>query len=326
MDTAKYLIGIDIGGTKCAVVWGRYVNGQIEIIHKTAFLTQVERGPEAVIDEIKLAIHKGITNNVAHVGAVNAIGISCGGPLNSSEGTILSPPNLTGWDNIAVVEIIQKEIGIKTYLQNDANAGALAEWRFGAGRGYQNVIFLTFGTGMGAGLILNGKLYAGTNDMAGEVGHIRMAANGPVGYGKAGSFEGFCSGGGIRQLAITRVKAELEAGKKVGFCTGLNHLEQITAKRVAEAAMAGDELALAIYETSGTYLGKGLAVLVDVLNPEVIIIGSIFTRSQSLLWPAAQKVLQTESLNYSYNVCKVLPAQLNENIGDYAALAVALNN
>lgn len=326
MGTKQYLIGIDIGGTKCAVVLGGYEQEQISIIDKTAFSTQVEQGPQAILNEIKLAVqaiinkHGMLNNNIA------SIGISCGGPLNSKTGTILSPPNLVGWDHIEVVAFFEQEFNIKTHLQNDANACALAEWRFGAGRGYQNVVFLTFGTGMGAGLILNGQLYSGTNDMAGEVGHIRMENFGPVGYGKAGSFEGFCSGGGIKQLATAKALEKLQMGEPVSFCHSLDALDSINARVVADAAFAGDELAVSIYKTSGEYLGKGLSVIIDILNPEAIIIGSIFTRSRDLIWPSAEKVIKAESLSYSSNVCKVLPAQLDEHIGDYAAMAVALND
>jgi glucokinase len=326
MHTEQHLIGIDIGGTKCAVVLGKYVNGEITIIHKTAFPTQTAHGPQYVLDEIKAAVHSTIKQCNVTVEAITAIGISCGGPLNSKTGTILSPPNLPGWDNINVVAIFEQEFGLKTFLQNDANACALAEWRFGAGRGYQHMVFLTFGTGMGAGLILNGRLYSGANDMAGEVGHIRLAGFGPVGFGKAGSFEGFCSGGGIKQLATAKVLEKLQMGQAVSFCQGIADLENITAKTVAKAALAGDELAINIYQTCGEYLGKGLAVMIDMLNPEVIIIGSIFTRSRDLLWPAAQRVIQAESLGYSNAVCQILTAQLGEHLGDYAALAVALND
>ena len=138
------------------------------------------------------------------------IGISCGGPLDSKKGIIFSPPNLPGWDNVPITRILSDEFGVETALQNDANACALAEWLMGAERGHSNMIFLTFGTGMGAGLILNGRLYSGTNDLGGEVGHIRLAKTGPVGFGKAGSFEGFCSGGGIAQLAKSIVFGKAE--------------------------------------------------------------------------------------------------------------------
>ena len=124
----------------------------------------------------------------------DSIGISCGGPLDSRRGVIMGPPNLPGWDDVYIVRQIENHYGVQAHLQNDANACAVAEWKFGAGRGKQNVVFMTFGTGLGAGLILDGKLYSGTNDNAGELGHIRLDRFGPVGFGKAGSFEGFCSG------------------------------------------------------------------------------------------------------------------------------------
>lgn len=326
MPGKQHLIGIDIGGTKCSVVLGKQSENKPVIINKTTFLTQVKSGPAYIIDQIISAVHSDLKKHGLQNKDIAGIGISCGGPLNSKEGTILSPPNLIGWDNIHIVEIFEKEFGIKTRLQNDANACALAEWQFGAGKGYENVVFLTFGTGMGAGLILNGKLYSGTNDMAGEVGHIRLAGFGPVGYGKAGSFEGFCSGGGIAQLAKTMVLEKLQQGESVSFCANTADLDNINAKIVADAALNGDELARSIYEICGEYLGKGISIILDLLNPEVIIIGSIFTRSRELLWPAAEKVIKQESLSYSNNVCKIVKAQLDENIGDYAALAVAMNN
>lgn len=119
------------------------------------------------------------------------VGISCGGPLNSTAGIIEGPPNLPGWNNVKIADILTSHYGVFASLQNDANACAVAEWKFGAGKGAQNMIFLTFGTGLGAGLILNGRLYSGTNDNAGEIGHIRLEEFGPSGYGKSGSFEGF---------------------------------------------------------------------------------------------------------------------------------------
>jgi glucokinase len=253
---------------------------------------------------------------------VKGIGISCGGPLDSKKGVILSPPNLPGWDHIEIVKLFQERLGIPTAIQNDANACALAEWTFGAGVGTQNMVFLTFGTGLGAGLILNGKLYAGTNDNAGEVGHIRLNDYGPVGYGKSGSFEGFCSGGGIRQLAISKAKERLQMGLPVSWCPDGN-VESINARIVAEAAREGDELALGIYRDSALQLGRGLAFLIDILNPERIVIGSIYTRCEDLMAPFVAEVLEREALPLANAVCQVVPAALGEAIGDYAALSVA---
>lgn len=324
----QYIMGVDIGGTKCTISLGCYdspSNQEIVILDKIRFPTEVIRGVQYILDQLFENIHSIIIRNQLEVADVKSIGISCGGPLDSKRGMIMSPPNLIGWDNIAIVDVFEKRLGIKTSLQNDANACALAEWKFGAAKGYSNVVFLTFGTGMGAGLILNGMLYNGTSDMAGEVGHIRLAENGPVGFGKAGSFEGFCSGGGIAQLARIKVLEKLQVGEKVSFCSNMDKLAELDAKIVGDAAEAGDKLAKEIYNICGCYLGMGLSILIDILNPEMIVLGSIYARSEGMLRDSAMKVIERESLCHARNVCKIVPAGLGERIGDYAALAVAID-
>jgi glucokinase len=209
-------------------------------------------------------------------------------------------------------------------LENDANACALAEWRYGAGQGFSNLVFLTFGTGMGAGLILDGRLYRGSNDMAGEIGHVRMEETGPVGYGKSGSFEGFCSGAGIASLARQRVLSEWKNSRIVGFCKSEDERLSITTKIVGEAALAGDPVAIDIIETSAAYLGKGLAILIDILNPECIIIGSIFSRLEHLFRQRMEAAICDESIARSASVCRIVPAALGEELGLYAAVSVAV--
>lgn len=327
----SHMIGIDIGGTKCAVILGRagaYISTtqKPEILDKVVFPTESSRGVTYTLEQIFVNVEQVLNKNNLKITDIQGFGVSCGGPLDSKRGLIMSPPNLVGWDNIKIVEIIEQRFGVKTRLQNDANACALAEWRFGAGRGSQNMIFLTFGTGMGAGLILNGRLYSGTSDMAGEVGHIRMADFGPVGYGKAGSFEGFCSGGGLAQLARVKVLEKLQMGEKVSFCSGIQELEHINAKTLSEAAKAGDELALEIFKICGRYLGRGLAILIDILNPEAIVIGSVFARCRELLRKSMMEVIEGETLSLTRKVCRIVPAGLGEQIGDYAALAVAMED
>lgn len=260
-----------------------------------------------------------ITEAVERMGACEAIGISCGGPLDSKRGIIMSPPNLPGWDNIEIVKILGDKFKVPVFLKNDADACGLAEWKFGAGRGTDNMIFLTFGTGLGAGLILNGRLYSGACDMAGEVGHIRLSGHGPVGYGKAGSFEGFCSGGGLAQIGQTLAKEKQQIGTPVSFADG-----EITAKSIAEAAKAGDEDALEVYRICGRMLGKGLSILIDILNPERIILGSVFQRSEELLRAEMEKVIEKETLRQSRSACKIVAAELAESLGDIAALCVAV--
>ncbi len=322
-ESIKYstLVGVDIGGTKCAVTLGKPAGDDLEIKDKISFpTTEVED----TIRNIKSSIRNILKRNNLEESDIAAIGISCGGPLDSKTGVIMSPPNLPGWDNIPIVEILSEEFHTKAAVHNDANACALAEWKFGAGKGTRNMVFMTFGTGLGAGLIIDGKLYAGTNDNAGELGHIRLENFGPVGYGKAGSFEGFCSGSGIEQLARDLAKEELQMGREVTWCPG-GDLSGITAKKVAEALREGDPLAKKVYEISACHLGTGLSVIIDILNPEMIVIGSIYARNEDIFKPLMEKVIEKEALPLSRAVCEVVPAALGESIGDYAALSIAAN-
>jgi glucokinase len=312
-------IGVDIGGTKCSVVIG---DKNFDIKRKVVFETRSERGYIEILAEFKHTMRT-LLNEFPGCD-LKRIGISCGGPLDSKTGIIHSPPNLPGWDKVPVTEIFTREFGVSTALQNDANACALAEWLMGAGRGTSNMVFLTFGTGMGAGLILNGRLYSGTNDLGGEVGHIRLARDGPVGFGKAGSFEGFCSGGGIAQLAKKIVAGRIMAGQKVGFCPSAGMIDEIDAKMVVKASLAGDSVANEIVLIAAEYLGQGLAIIVDILNPECIVIGSIYARNEMLFKPLIEPVLKREAIPAALEVCRILPAELGDSIGDYAALCVAL--
>lgn len=318
MDT-RILLGVDIGGTKCAVTLGLSKDGEIVIKDKLAFPTT---DVEDTIRNIESSIGEVLNRNSLDSKDVSAIGISCGGPLDSSAGVIMSPPNLPGWDNIPIVSILSEKFGVPAAVHNDANACALAEWKFGAGKGCRNMVFMTFGTGLGAGLVLDGKLYTGTNDNAGELGHIRLEEYGPVGYGKSGSFEGFCSGGGIRQLAQSFVKERSQMGIEVSWCPD-GDPDKITAKTVAEAARAGDPLASEILEISARHLGKGLSIVIDILNPELIVIGSIYARNEDIMKPYVEKILSREALPLANKVCRIVPAALGESIGDYAALSVA---
>ncbi len=313
-----YVLGFDIGGTKCAVITAEVSGGDIRLLKKEKCPTDLSVPPEKMIEKLVL-MADGILERDP-----DAIGISCGGPLDSKKGIIMSPPNLTGWDNVAIVDIIEAHYSVRPKLQNDANACALAEWRFGAGRGCENMVFLTFGTGLGAGLILGGRLYEGTNGNAGEVGHIRLAPEGPVGFGKRGSFEGFCSGGGIAQLGFSMAQDARSNGKEPLYFKDGASQKDVSAASVANAARAGDETAQEVYRESGRYLGRGLSVLIDILNPERIVIGSIFARSGDLLWEDAKREIEKEALGVSAACCEVVPATLGENIGDYAAIATAL--
>ncbi len=312
------ILGFDIGGTKCAVITAEYNDGDIRLLKKEKIPTDLSIKPHEMIDKL-ISLADSILEDKP-----SAIGISCGGPLDSKKGVILGPPNLLGWDNVEIVKQIKSHYGVSVNLQNDANACAVAEWKFGAGKGTQNMVFLTFGSGLGAGLILDGRLYTGTNDNAGEVGHIRLERFGPVGFGKAGSFEGFCSGNGIANLGYTLALEQVQSGNYPQYFKPGMTLSDISAKTIADAAYNGDETALKVYRTCGEYLGRGLSVIIDILNPEAIVIGSVFARSHDLIWPEAEKVIKKEALGLSSACCKVIPAALGENIGDYAAISTAL--
>ncbi|TXK77680.1 ROK family protein [Paenibacillus sp. N3.4] len=318
------LAGIDIGGTKCAVSLGVMEGDQIEIIGKRRFetLTEPMDNVARLLNELEELLAEAAQ---AGHGQLTAIGISCGGPLDCRAGLILSPPNLPNWSCVDIVSPFREYFAVPVGLQNDANACALAEWKWGAGQGSRNMIFLTFGTGMGAGLILDGRLYSGASDMAGEVGHIRLEPIGPVGYGKAGSFEGFCSGGGIADLGRITAERMFAEGKTPSFCMEPKAISTITAERIGEAAKRGEADAIAIFQTVACKLGKGLALLVDILNPDCIVIGSIYGRQQALLEPLMLAELRREALPHALSVCRIVPAGLQERVGDYAGLSVALN-
>ncbi|MDR1420533.1 MAG: ROK family protein [Treponema sp.] len=312
----RYALGLDIGGTKTALsLWRCPPSGGPDavldlsrggsLVKKAGFPT--EGGPHRVLEKAAALAGDLMEEAALDGSSVSSLGISCGGPLDSRRGLILSPPNLPGWDEVPVTALLGKETGLPCFLENDANACALAEWYWGAGRGCSDMAFLTFGTGLGCGLILDGRLYRGSGDLAGEVGHIRIAEDGPEGYGKRGSWEGYCSGGGI-----SRMYAELTGRGETG-------------KYVCEAAGRGEAEALEVIKKSAFYLGRGLSLLVDILNVRRIVIGSIFARSESLFRPIMEKVIEEEALGAARKQCEILPAELGECLGDMAALGVAIN-
>lgn len=297
----RKIIGIDIGGTKCAVSRLHSSDEVEEVVRLTT--TDFPGTFPRLVDEIAKLSPDSDT----------IFGISCGGPLDSRTGRILSPPNLPGWDNIPITKLITQQFGGQAHLMNDANACALAEWHFGAGQGCRHLVFLTAGSGMGAGLILNGQLYLGASGDSGEVGHIRLANEGPKGFGKVGSFEGFCSGGGILRLATY-----LAAHKKQPTPVWQS------AKEIAEAARLGNPLAREVMKETGRRLGQALAILIDTLNPERIIIGGMFMRCQDLLEAPMSAVLAQEALPPNRAACQIVPALLGEQIGNYGAISAAL--
>jgi glucokinase len=209
-------------------------------------------------------------------------------------------------------------------VENDANAGAVAEHRFGAGMGTEHMIFLTLGTGLGAGIIAAGSLYLGANGDAGEIGHVRLSPTGPIGYHKAGSIEGWASGGGIAQLALRRLAQAERRGRSSVLHALLSGGGKLTARDVGRAAEAGDAVALSILRTAGARLGQTLAMLIDVLNPQRIVLGGLAWRMGENLLAPMRRVIEREALPQTLRACQIVPAALGERIGDVAALCVAM--
>ncbi len=311
-----YYIGLDMGGTKCASTLGKIENGKIDIIKKDYFLTN-NQDPFVILNKFSLFIESCLKDY-----KISGIGISSGGPLDTKRGIILSPPSLPLWDNIKIVEYFENKFNIKTRLQNDANSGAIAEWKYGAGRGVDDCVFITCGTGFGAGVISGGRLLTGANDNFGEIGHVRLTKNGPLGYNKKGSCEGYCSGSGIKNLAQLMYAKELKKGNKSEYIESIG-IDNIDAKLLADGARGDDWFSKKVYKLSGKMLGESLAIIIDLFNPSKIIIGGIFMRSSDLLIKEARKVIIKEALPLSRKVCKILPAELGESIGDISALVVA---
>ncbi|HET8638226.1 MAG TPA: ROK family protein [Acidobacteriaceae bacterium] len=311
------LVGVDIGGTKTAVTIAEELP---HILFREEFPTQPDQGPEHALQKI----HELIECGLERVGKPSSfrIGVSCGGPLDRVRGVIQSPPNLPNWNDVRIKDILEERFHVPCLVENDANAGAVAEHRYGAGQGCQNIIFLTMGTGFGAGLILNGELYRGANELAGEIGHLRLTETGPVGYGKAGSVEGWASGRGMALHGADAVAAAIESGTHTSLSEN-HHSQQLTAQVIGDAAALGDAVAQQIIRETGKRLGETLAILVDLLNPERIIIGGLALRLGDLLFEPALNSMRREALPQSGKACVVVRAGLEKHIGDISALCVA---
>ena len=319
----EYFLGLDIGGTKCAVVLARVDRG-IRLLDKIRFASCTQKGFDYTYGMLCESVREILRKHGLTPADVQAIGVSCGGPLDSRRGVVLCPPNLPGWVDVPLKDMLEEAFGIPVFIQNDANACALVEWKLGAGQGVEDMIFLTMGTGMGGGVIAEGRLLRGFTDMGGEIGHLRLADEGPVGFGKAGSFEGFCSGGGIQRQAAAYTQRLVAQGCAPAWVRDGCSEEDLDAKLMAEYARRGDVQAREFMDFIGKMLGRGLALLADAFNPARIVIGSIFVRCEDLLRPAMEAELRREAIPFSLKGLQVLPAATGEQLGDLASIMVGL--
>lgn len=290
----KKVVGISIGGTKSAVTLAS-IGDEIKIIKKISFPTN-SFDANATFADICKAIE-------SFNGKFDEISVICGGPLSSKKGVIISPSNLPGFKNFPIVNLLQNKFKVEAHLLNDADACALAEYKFGNYKNIKNFIYITFGTGIGAGLILNGKLYSGTCDGAGEIGHVRVSKTSlEARNGKKGSVESLASGGGIQDAAKRIFKKD------------------ITTKEVFDLAKNDDSKAIEIVNTAIESLGEALSFVIDLFNPEVIAIGGIYPRNLELLESKVKKIAKKNSLELNYSYCQIVPASLAERIDEYSSL------
>lgn len=311
------IIGVDIGGTKCAVSIGR-TDGRI--LSRKAIPTECDRRtPQEVLERLA-ALARELLVAAKDLEKPSGVGVSCGGPLDSKTGVVHSPPNMPEWKAVPVRAFFEKALSLPVRIENDANATALAEWRYGAGKGTRNFVFLTMGTGIGGGLILDGRLYRGTNDLAGEIGHQTILMNGPLcGCGKRGCLEALASGPAIARLA--RESMVYGRHKRVLALAG-GRAADITAAHVVQAANDGDAFARQILEEAGTYMGLGIANVIQMLNPERIALGTIAVHAGDHILNPIRAAVAEYAWKRSTDVCKILPAALGDEAQDLAAVAL----
>jgi glucokinase len=309
----RTLIGLDIGGSKIACVEG---DAGGRILQRIEMPTEAARAFEATLPLLLEAVGRLRAMAGAAGRQIVAVSVSVGGPLRIAAGVLLDPPHLPGWHKVPLRQRLAESIpDLEVYIEHDGNAGALAELHFGAGSahpGLRHLVFLTFGTGLGAGFIVNGRILHGASDTAGEIGHWRLAEDGPEGYGKRGSWEGFASGAGLVQLAAQMYPERWQA------CTPI--------RTVVEAMLRDEPDALAVAAAAGERMGQGLALIVDALNPELIVLGSLAVVLGDRVLAPARAVVAREALPQAAAACPIVPAALGARIGDVAALMAALTD
>ncbi|MFO0982550.1 MAG: ROK family protein [Planctomycetota bacterium] len=307
----RTILGLDIGGTKTAVVEGTH---DARILQRRELPTLAHR-PFAETLARLLATLREVRATASEAGREpGALSVAIGGPLRIRTGVLIDPPHLPGWHGAHLKdELAAHHEDLPVHVEHDGNAGALAELNFGAGRGrgLEHLVFLTLGTGLGAGLIVNGAIVHGASDTAGEVGHLRLAPSGPVGFGKAGSWEGFASGAGLVRLAH-----QMYPGRWPLDCP---------THALVEAMLRGDHDARHVADEAGAWLGRGMALLIDTLNPQMItVLGLLAVVLGDLMLARAREVVAAEALPQAAAACEILPAKLGRQLGDVAALMAAI--
>ena len=317
----SHVIGIDIGGTKLATV---VADKDGNILQKVRKPTESEKGPRHAVQLLLAMVDEVIDLAELRREDISGIGVSCGGPLDTKTGIIYSPPNLPGWEALPLKEMIESEFHIPTIIENDANASALAEARFGGGRGYDYVLYMTMSTGIGGGIVANGEIYHGANDSAGEVGHQILLPDGPLcGCGQYGCLEALCSGPAIARRAQEAITDQPHT-KILALADG--QIDAVRSEHVLQAAREGDALAMALVEETAYYMGWGIANLVNILNPQIVLLGTIAVAAGDLLLDPIRRTVTEMAMQRPLETVKIMPAELGDSIGDLAAISLVLRN
>jgi glucokinase len=311
----RYVVGIDIGGTN--IVAGTVPEDGGELLGLVSEPTFPEQGADAVLARIvKLA-----RASMQAAGGADIVGIGIGspGPLDTRRGVVLLTPNL-GWTNFPLRDRLQAALGLPATLDNDANCAIFGEWWQGAARGTKHVVGLTIGTGIGGGIVLEGAIYHGASDIAGELGHMTIDLNGRrCKCGNYGCLEAYASGPNIAARAVEGI----ESGTETALPRYVNgDLSKITAQVVYEAANDGDDYALEVVKDTAKVLGAGVANVINIFNPDVVVIcGGVTLAGDSLFVPLRSEV-RRRAFKPAVEVCRIVPGQLTGTAGVYGAAAV----
>lgn len=312
---ADYVVGVDLGGTKILTA---LVDGQGRVAGRVREATP-QSGPDAVIEVIVGTVQRVINDGGVDPGAIRAIGVGAPGPADPISGVLNEVPNLPGWDNVPLAAILTSRLAVATYVENDANAAAVGERWAGAGRGIDDLIYVTISTGIGGGLIFNGRLYHGVSGTAGEVGHMVIDPSGPrCPCGRTGCLEALASGTSIARDA----RAAIASGRPTTLSTLAPQAP--TAADVARAAREGDPLARELFARAAHYVGIGVANLVNLLNPAMVIIGGGVAKAGDLLFAPVRRIVLEEAFKRPAHAVQIVPAALGDDVGAVGAAAVAI--
>ncbi|MEJ2739652.1 MAG: ROK family protein [Dehalococcoidia bacterium] len=315
----KPVLAVDLGGTK---IRSAIISQEGKLVAVDNRATQAYKGFRHVLDRLFDSIDIVLRKECLQTKEFSGIGVAIAGVLDSKNGILTSSPNLPHWRNVPLKQIIQDRLGLATFLINDANAAALGEHRFGAGTGAQDLVYLTVSTGIGGGIIIDGKLYEGSTGSAGELGHMTINAEGPrCNCGSYGCLEVLASGTAVAREAVERInRGETSLLKDMK-----EDASNIRAEDVAKAAKQGDKLAAEIIADASYYLGIGLANIVNIFNPQVIIIGGGMSKMGRMLIEPAKKVVKQRAFKLPARAAHIVRARLGNDSGIIGAAAHVIN-